>query len=269
MASGGLRDFAVSADTWIEPLMPNTPVLSRPGEKLLLSIFAVACALYAGYEIGLATAPTRSFAIEMPHRDPVSVIAIALGFAAMTGTIAWKLSNRGVRVLLIVTVLSCVGIVVVVQRQAAAAELQRRAAHRLDVPLPPPSNLHVEGWLGAPRVDVKREANMKVNGATWEASWTHPLHTSQTCTARLTAAEAIELDRVLGMLEADVEPHASHSCEADASVVIRWTRGERQWTFQAGRDCVRPLQGPVANAVFEIWSRADADRRQVCKSPVS
>ena len=44
---------------------------------------------------------------------------------------------------------------------------------------------------------IDHEIDMKVDGLTWEGRWTFVLDPTVTCTARMTAADAIELGRVL------------------------------------------------------------------------
>jgi hypothetical protein len=241
----------------------GTATKSNHGAKPVLGIVLVLCALYIGWNIGVASGRAAAKPSMFILTEGIGALyqgaLFALAGALIAATLTWILPIRIGWVLAAAALLWCALIGDAQRRASEAAEARRRVERGLDVPLPPPENFQLDGRV----IGVDRGLDMKVDGLTWEGRWTFVLDPKVTCTARLTAAEAVDLGRVLRMLEED-----STACADEAEppyVIVRWTRDGRERIFQASSDCRDPIRKEVVRAVFDIQSTAEADRRQTCR----
>jgi len=193
----------------------------------------------------------------------IAALFTGLVAAVVAAIAAWLLPVAILRFLVPAAVLWCVVSVVSHERENARAEAKRRLERGLDVPLPPPSNFTVHGWVGDP------ENVMEVDGAIWQGRWTDILDPRLTCTARLTAAEAAELEGALRVLEGNpsCDPRMwSAGVKIQPYIEINWTRGAQEWTFKQTTECGRMAEvQQITRALFDIRGDAELDRRRTCK----
>jgi hypothetical protein len=253
-----------------------SPADSGPRRGLWTTLLVVAL-LWIGLAVGTAVGGWYF----LPPGSGLAGPAMALGYGVigavaagvLAGVLARTLPVRLVRGIAIVALLLDAASVAFGAYRMASAQAERNAAAGLDQPLPPASNFVLTAAVDE-QDDMRRYREITIDGRTWEAQWIAVGPGAETCTVRLTGAEAAAVETQLGYLESRTKDLPG-VCEGRIEPLLyrfRWQRGSGgapATTVEGGRECLanEPAWSALSVSIGRIPIDAVSHMRVRCERP--